>query len=83
MGQCTGGIILGRAGLGGAPWRVRSQVAGARRGALAEGQFLGIWSGFGSGFCLAALPEPVAFAVHFENVDVVGQAVKDCAGEAL
>jgi len=38
---------------------------------------------FGSGFRLAALVEPEAFAVHLENVDVVGQPVEDGAGEAL
>ena len=81
-GQLSGGIILGGAGLG-APWGVRFQVAGARQGALGEGQFLGDWSGFGSGFRLAPLPEPEALAVHFENVDVVGQAVENCAGVAL
>lgn len=66
-----------------APWRVRSQTAGASQGALAEGQFLGIWLWFRSGFCLAALSETEALAVHFEDVDVVGQTVEDGAGETL
>ena len=30
-----------------------------------------------------ALREPIAFTVHFENVDVMGQAIEQCAGEPL
>ena len=30
-----------------------------------------------------ALPEPVAFAVHLQDMDVVGDPVEQCAGEAL
>ena len=36
-----------------------------------------------SGFRLAALAEPEALAVHLEDVDVVGQAVEDGAGQAF
>ena len=36
-----------------------------------------------SGFGFAALAEPEALAVHLEDLDVVGQAVEDGAGQAL
>jgi hypothetical protein len=36
----------------------------------------------GSGVGCAAVTEPEALAVHFEDVDVVGQAVEDGAGQA-
>ena len=35
------------------------------------------------GGVLPAAPEPVAFAVHFQDVDVVGEPVQQRAGEAL
>ncbi len=55
---------------------------------------VGVWSvlsesdeRFGLGVCLggsgAALAEAVAVAVHLEDVDVVGQPVEQCAGEAF
>jgi len=36
-----------------------------------------------SAFCFSALTQPVALAIHFEDVDVVGQAVEGSAGEAF
>jgi len=36
--------------------------------------------GFDFGF---ALLEPEALAIHLEDMDVVGQAVEECAGEAF
>ena len=42
------------------------------------------WSGRFSGISgVFALIEPVALAVHLENMDMVGQAVEQCAGEPL
>ena len=35
------------------------------------------------GGVLPAVPEPVALAVHLQDVDVVGEAVQQCAGEPL
>ena len=45
---------------------------------LAEGR-IWLWA---SGSTLA-LCEAIAFAVHFENVDVMGQAIEQGAGEPL
>ncbi len=39
--------------------------------------------GLGSGFSLSALFQPEAVAVHFEDVDVVGQPIQERTGEAL
>ena len=39
--------------------------------------------GVGLGGSGAALAEAVAVAVHLEDVDVVGQPVEQCAGEAF
>jgi hypothetical protein len=36
-----------------------------------------------SAFCFSALTQPVALAIHFENVDMVGQSVEGGAGEAF
>jgi hypothetical protein len=30
-----------------------------------------------------ALPEPIALTVHLEDVDVMGEAVEKCTGQAL
>jgi hypothetical protein len=35
-----------------------------------------------SGFGLAALVEPEAFAVHFQDINVVCQSVEDGAGDS-
>ena len=42
-------------------------------------------SGGHSGSALAALAlfEPIAVAVHFKDMDVVGEAIEQCAGERL
>ena len=42
---------------------------------------LGLSTSFG--FSGAALAEAVAFAVHLQDVDVVRQAIQQCAGQAL
>ena len=55
----------------------------ACQGALAEGQFMWARGSWRSGVGCAALTEPEALAVHFEDVDVVGQAVEDGARQAL
>src|SRR3974377_462058 len=39
--------------------------------------------GWGTFWASLALGEPVAFAVHFENVDMMGQAIEQGAGEPL
>ena len=57
-------------------------MADARQGALAEGQFRGCRSVLSSALCFAVLAKPKAFAVHLEDLYVVGQAAKDGAGEA-
>jgi hypothetical protein len=36
-----------------------------------------------SAFCFSALPQPVAFAVHFEDMDMMGQSIEGGAGEAF
>ena len=38
---------------------------------------------FGSGFAVAALRQPEAFAVHLEDMDMTCEAVEDRAGEAF
>ena len=45
---------------------------------------VGFWSLPALGLlALPALSQPVAFAVHLEDVDVVGEPVEERAGEAL
>ena len=53
-------------------------IANACQGALAGGQ---LFSVFGFGF--SAFAQTEAFAVHFENVNVVREPVEDRAGQAL
>ncbi len=36
-----------------------------------------------SAFCFSALAQPVALAIHFEDMNVVGQPVEGGAGEAF
>ena len=38
---------------------------------------------FGSGFAVAALLQPEAFAIHLEDMDMMCEAVEDGAGEAF
>ena len=49
-------------------------------GAVVKPWFGGCWSGL---FGLAALLEAVAFAVHFQNMDMMGQPIEKRAGQAL
>ena len=48
------------------------QIADARQGALAAGQFWGALMGVLSGFGLAALAEAEAVAVHLKDVHMMG-----------
>ena len=57
-------------------WSV-AEEAFLSRGAF-EGSVVGGWIPFA-----AALLEPVAVAVHFQDVDVMGKAVEQGAGEPL
>ena len=58
------------------------QIADACQGAGRRPALLiaGLWS---SGLGFTALAQPEAFAVHFEDMHVMGQAVQNGAREAL
>ena len=59
------------------------QIADARQGALAAGQFWGALMGVLSGFGLAALAQAEAVAVHLKNVHMMGEPIEDGAGQAF
>ena len=59
------------------------QIADARQGALAAGQFGVALMVLLSGFGLAALAQAEAVAVHLQDMHMVGQPVEDGAGQAF
>ena len=68
-------------GLSGAPWRAcspRSWRVPGRFGQRPIRYISGLW-----GFGFTALVEAIALTVHFEDMNMVGQAVEDRPGEAL
>ena len=67
-----------------APWRARSPDSWRVPWRVGpQGQILQVVRCSAAAFSGAALAEPVAVAVHLEDVDVVGQPVEQRAGEAL
>ncbi len=48
-----------------------------------EGSLFPLPRGIGGSSPLAALVEAIAFAVHLENVDMVGEAIEERTGQAL
>ena len=70
MGQFMGCSALARV--------LAKKLTGARA-LWPKAKPIGLFFGFG----FAALVEPVAFAVHFKDMNMMGQSVEDGTGEAL
>ena len=67
-----------------APWRARSPDSWRVPWRIGpQGQFCDGCSDGGVCLASAALTEPIAVAVHLEDVDVVGQPIKECACKAF
>ena len=78
---------MAAAGLSPSPWEGPGCDAAARAGGTCgpTGSSVGwvVGSVRRRGLTPAALVEPVALAIHLEDVDVVGEAIEERAGEAL
>src|SRR5579872_497233 len=78
-GATSGALALGPRFRGDDEIAVSSQSDLALGSLLAAATADGGGGGAGLPCLLAALAQPIAFAVHFEQMDVVGQALQHCS----